>query len=276
MALTSRTLACGAGWSVSDIVCTSGPRDRPFEERHEAVSIAAVTAGTFQYRTTGGSAVMAPGAIVLGNAGACFECGHEHGIGDRCLAFSFTPALLETVVSDIPGARRMTFAVPHLPPLPALLPLLATAEAAREEEDAAGLAEVALALAGAVAATLADSVRHAPAPSRRDERRISDALRRIEAAAHEPLGLPDLASEAGMSLYHFLRTFRLVAGMTPHQLVLRTRLHRAAVRLRTSNEPISAIAFDAGFGDLATFNRRFRRLMGCTPRAYRTGGKSRA
>jgi AraC family transcriptional regulator len=276
MALTSRTLARGAGWSVSDLVCTSGPRDRCFEERHETVSIAVVTAGTFQYRTTGGRAVMVPGGIVLGNAGACFECGHEHGTGDRCLAFSFTPALLETIASDIPGARRTTFLVPHLPPVPALLPLVATAEAARDQGDADGLEELALRLAGAVAAILADSTRQPTAPTRRDERRISEALRRIEAAAHEPLALADLAGEAGISPYHFLRTFRQVTGMTPHQLVLRTRLHRAAVRLRTSDEPISAIAFDEGFGDLSTFNRRFRHLMGCTPRAYRIGGRSRA
>src|SRR5262245_62715126 len=116
--LVARVLASGPGWSVSDVVCTAGPRDRPYEERHETVSIAAVTAGSFQYRTDGGRAVLAPGGILLGNAGACFECGHEHGIGDRCLAFSFTPALLETIVSHIPGARRPTFEVPHLPPLP--------------------------------------------------------------------------------------------------------------------------------------------------------------
>ena len=82
-----------------------------------------------------------------------------------------------------------------------------------------------------------------------------------------------LAREAGMSPYHFLRTFRQVAGVTPHQYVLRTRLNRAAVRLRTCGEPISAIAFDAGFGDLSTFNRRFRRLMGCSPGAYRAGDR---
>jgi AraC-like DNA-binding protein len=76
-----------------------------------------------------------------------------------------------------------------------------------------------------------------------------------------------------MSLYHFLRTFRQVAGVTPHQYVLRTRLNRAAVRLRTSNESVSAIAFGAGFGDLSTFNRRFRRLMGCSPGAYRSGSR---
>ena len=271
MSLTSRMLASGPGWSVSDAICTAGPHDRPFEERHETVSIAAVSAGTFQYRTDGGRAILAPGGILLGNPGACFECGHEHGIGDRCLAFSFTPALLETVVSDIPGARRTTFALPHLPPLSGLLPLLATAEAAREEEDADGLEELALRLAGAVVATLAGSARPAPAPSRRDERRVSDALRHIEARADERLALADMAREAGLSTYHFLRTFRQVASMPPHQYVLRIRLHRAAVRLRTSDEPISAIAFDAGFGDLSTFNRRFRRVMGCSPGAYRAG-----
>jgi AraC family transcriptional regulator len=271
-ALASRTLASGPGWSVSDVICTAGPHDRPFEERHETVSIAAVTAGTFQYRTGGGRAVLAPGGLLLGNAGACFECGHEHGVGDHCLAFSFTPALLEAIVAGVPGARRTTFAVPHLPPLPGLLPLLATAEAAREEKDAGELEELALRLAGAVIATLAESLRPAPTPSRRDERRISDALRRIERHAHEPLALADLAREAGMSAYHFLRTFRQVAGMPPHQFVLRTRLHRAAVRLRTSDEPISTIAFDTGFGDLSTFNRRFRRLLGCSPGLYRAGG----
>jgi len=272
MSLTSRMLASGPGWGVSDVICTAGPHDRPFEERHDTASIAAVTAGTFQYRTGGGRAVLAPGGILLGDAGACFECGHEHGTGDRCLAFSFAPALLESIVSGVPGARRAAFGVPHLPPVPALMPLLAAAEAARDGEDAVELEELALRLAAAVAATLADGAQPAAAPSRRDERRISDALCRIEGEAHEPLALADLAHEAGMSRYHFLRTFRQVAGMTPHQLVLRTRLHRAAVRLRTSDEPISTIAFDAGFGDLSTFNRRFRRLMGRSPGAWRAGG----
>jgi AraC family transcriptional regulator len=72
-----------------------------------------------------------------------------------------------------------------------------------------------------------------------------------------------------MSPYHFLRVFRHVIGMTPHQYVLRTRMHRAAVQLRLSDAPVSTIAFDAGFNDLSTFNRRFRRIMGVSPTAYR-------
>jgi AraC family transcriptional regulator len=271
MSLSLRMLASGPGWSVSDVICTAGPHDRPFEERHAAVSIAAVTAGTFQYRTRSGRAVLAPGGFLLGDAGAPFECGHEHGTGDRCLAFSFEPTLLESVVAAVPGARRATFGMPHLPPLPELMPLLASAEAARDEADAAALEELALRLAGAVVERVSGVGRAANMASLRDERRISAALRCIEAAAEEPLALADLAREVGMSPYHFLRTFRQVAGMTPHQYLLRTRLHRAAVRLRTSDEPVSAIAFDAGFGDLSTFNRRFRRVMGRSPGAYRAG-----
>jgi AraC family transcriptional regulator len=154
------------------------------------------------------------------------------------------------------------------------MPLLAAAEAARDDRDSDELEELALRVAGAVAATLADNGKRACSPSPRDTRRISDALRRIEAAADQPLALQDLARETATSPYHFLRTFRQVVGMTPHQFVLHTRLTRAAVRLRTTAEPISAIAFDAGFGDLSTFNRRFRRLMGCSPGAYRTARRA--
>lgn len=72
-----------------------------------------------------------------------------------------------------------------------------------------------------------------------------------------------------MSRYHFLRTFRRLVGMTPHQYVLRTRMNLAAVRLRLSDESVSAIAFAAGFSDLSTFNHRFRTLMGVNPSRYR-------
>jgi AraC-like DNA-binding protein len=74
-----------------------------------------------------------------------------------------------------------------------------------------------------------------------------------------------------MSPYHFLRTFREVTGATPHQYLLHTRLQRAATRLRCSDDSIASIAAEAGFGDLSTFNRRFRRLLGTRPGDYRTG-----
>jgi AraC family transcriptional regulator len=50
-------------------------------------------------------------------------------------------------------------------------------------------------------------------------------------------------------------------------------MHRAAVRLRRSDDPISTIAFDTGFSDLSTFNRRFRRLWGMSPSAWRAAAR---
>jgi AraC family transcriptional regulator len=275
MGMTWQILAAGPGWRVTDIHCDAGPQDRPFAEAHEAACIAAITEGSFQYRSTHGQALLAPGALLLGNDGQAYECGHEHAAGDRSLCFHFDPDYLEEIVAAVPGARRTDFAVPRLPPLPALMPLLAAAEAARDRRDTGEFEELALRLAGTVAGALADADRparrSARRPTARDQRRVTRALRRIELEADEPLALAALARDAAMSPYHFLRTFDAVVGMTPHQYLLRTRLHRAAVRLRRTPDPIAAIAFGAGFNDLSTFNHRFRRLLGATPSAYRAG-----
>jgi transcriptional regulator GlxA family with amidase domain len=106
-------------------------------------------------------------------------------------------------------------------------------------------------------------------PSARDERRISEVLRYIELYAADALDLEMLAGIAIMSKYHFLRTFRHFVGMTPYQFLLSVRMRRAAVRLATSSEPVSTIAFDTGFGDLSTFNGRFRDVFGMSPTVYR-------
>lgn len=266
MTATSHLLASGPGWRVRDIVCTAGPDDPVFEEQHAQCCIAVVTRGSFQYRSSQGDALLAPGSLLLGNQGACFECGHEHAAGDRCLAFQFAPEYLEEIVAALPGARP-AFSRPHLPPSLALARLVAEAEAA--PGDAATYEDVAIRLAGAVVATLAE---RSPAPATanaRDIRRITEAVRRIEAECDEPLSLARLARDAAMSRYHFLRVFRAQVGMTPHQFLLRTRLHRAALMLRQSNMQVASIAFEAGFGDLSSFNHRFRRVMGASPSAYR-------
>lgn len=269
MTVTASILASGRGWQVSDIVCRADVGDRPFEEQHLSFCVAAVTSGTFRYGASLGTAIMVPGALLLGNPGTCFECGHDHSAGDRCLSFHFSPDYMEAVIADVPGARRLGFRAARLSPRPALALLLADAEAARDEGDIGAFEELGLRLAGAALTMSADERRGDRTPSRRDEKRVSEALRCIEADADRAISVEDLASATATSPYHFLRSFRAVAGMTPYQYLLRTRLQRAAVRLRASDEPVSAIAFDAGFGDLSTFNRRFRRIMGATPSDYR-------
>jgi len=266
----SRLLAKGRGWTAHDIVCRAGPHDRPFEERHDLVCVAAVTEGTFEYRTAHGKATLAPGALLLGDPGCCYECSHAHATGDRCLSFHFAEDFFEDVAAAMPGIRRPRFASSHLPPSTRLLPLIAEATAARE--NAGELEEIALAIAGAAIAGADGTSRRSRPPSERDRRRIADALRRIAAESHETFTLAGLAAAAGMSPYHFLRTFRQIAGVTPHQFLLLRRLNAAAGELRRTGRPIAEIAYDSGFGDLSTFNRRFRRVMGKAPLEYRRSG----
>jgi AraC-like DNA-binding protein len=268
--MNARTVAAGNGWRADDIVCTAARGARPFEEAHGDFCVAAVISGTFGYRTTQGTALLAPGTLLLGNAGSGFECGHDHSDGDRCLSFHFSGDLMEQIIGHVPGATHCGFRTPAVPALPELSRLFAEAEAARDDGEAAGIEEIGLRVAAAALSTDAGG-KPQPAPTPRDQRRVSEAVRLIEADPARPIELAALASGAATSTFHFLRIFGQITGQTPYQFVLARRLHLAAVRLRRTAEPVSAIAFDCGFNDLSTFNRRFKRMIGETPAAFRAG-----
>jgi AraC family transcriptional regulator len=98
---------------------------------------------------------------------------------------------------------------------------------------------------------------------------VLEAIRYVESGFERPNQLEDMARIAGMSKYHFLRVFRKLAGVTPYQYLLAARMRRAALGLASSRRPVLAIALDSGFGDLSTFNNRFRVTFGLTPTQYR-------
>jgi len=238
------------------------------------VTIAAVVEGSFQYRSDAGTALLYPGALLLGNAGSCFECGHEHGTGDRCIAFQFAPEFFAEIAAAVTGSHRFRFpaamvsAIRDLP-VPFIDVEAMAAGGSRAARGPIAMDEMAVRLAEIVLGAVAGGGHTGPAPSARDQRRISNALRYIEENALRPLGLGELAGVAVMSKYHFLRTFRRIVGVTPYRFLLGVRMRRAALMLRTTPAPVTAIAFDAGFGDLSTFNGRFREMFGVSPAAFR-------
>jgi AraC-like DNA-binding protein len=268
--ITTRLLASGEGWMVEDVVCTSGPYDRPFEERHERASVAIVLAGTFQYRSAAGSALMTPGSLLLGEPGQSFECSHDHAAGDRCLSFHYTPELFERLAVEASGRR--SFGVARLPPLRGLSWLVARARAGMAGAPGLSWEEIGVQLA-ARAVQLAAGVTPDPggAPPAAVAR-VTRAVRAIERQPGAALTVARLAREAGLSPYHFLRTFRRLTGLTPHQYVRRTRLREAATRLASGRAKVLDVALDSGFGDVSNFNHAFRVEFGVPPRAYRRSG----
>jgi AraC-like DNA-binding protein len=261
-------IAEGPGWSLSEYHCSAGPTDRPFEEIHEGVSLSLVTAGTFDYRTAAGSAVLYPGAFLLGNAGECFECGHSHSVGDRCLALHVSSEEFQELAATVAGYSRFKFKAPILPAHPALTPAAVSLQALAGEEDSRACAAV-YELLESVVGLMAGSSPGGPPVRVVDQKRVLKVLHHLEHADSERGSLSDLAALARMSKYHFLRIFRRVTGTTPHQYVLAMRMRRAALKLARTREPIAVLALAAGFEDVSTFNRYFRRDLKLTPSAYR-------
>jgi AraC-like DNA-binding protein len=271
---TCRVLAQGDGWVVEDLICASGPHDPIFEERHSGVSIAMVLAGTFQYRGSPNGAIrnelMTPGSLLLGNAGQNFEVGHEHAAGDRCLSFHFAPEYFERIASDA-GVKKSQrgFRTLRLPPLRELSSLIARARAGLEYSADTPWEELSVKLAAAtVRAERGISSRTDNSPPSAIAR-VTRSVRAIERRPDGSLGLGGLAREAGLSPYHFLRTFERLTGITPHQYVRRARLREAAARLAVECEKVLDIAFDCGFGDVSNFNHAFRSEFGVSPKKWR-------
>ena len=103
---------------------------------------------------------------------------------------------------------------------------------------------------------------------------IDVRLPKVLAWLEENAGGADLTqSEAarlvGLSPQAFCRFFRQGAGRPFHDYVNELRVARACADLLNSEKSISTTAFDAGFQNLANFNRRFREITGQTPREYR-------
>jgi AraC family transcriptional regulator len=265
----ARILAAGDGWTVSDVVCYSGPQDTPFEEEHSVTSIAIVIAGSFQYRTSVGRGLMTPGSLLLGNAGDNYICGHEHGTGDRCVSFSYSPELRQRLMDDI-GLSRNRFRTPRIPPLRSLSPLVARTVGLLAGAETAVYEGLAVAVfAQALAADSGIELPREAEPAALA--RVTRAVRTIDRNPEAPHDLKSIAQAARLSPYHFLRTFEALTGVTPHQYLLRARLRRASLRLRTEKSRIIDIALGCGFGDVSNFNRAFRAEFGVSPRAYRAG-----
>jgi AraC family transcriptional regulator len=267
---SGRVLAAGEGWTVSEMLCSAGPRDRVFEERHAQACLAIVTQGTFQYRSSSGQVLMTPGSLLLGNPEQYFECGHEHAAGDQCISFAYEPEYFAGLAHDA-GMKRASFARLRIPPVRETSGVMARAcalHAKNAETSAIEWEEIGMELA-ARALELANGHEHNSTRSPAAEARVTRVVRMMESHPDLEHDLASLALEAKLSRYHFLRIFQQLTGVTPHQYIVRARLKRAATRLIIEPEQVLQIALDCGFGDVSNFNHAFRAEFGVSPREYR-------
>jgi AraC family transcriptional regulator of adaptative response/methylated-DNA-[protein]-cysteine methyltransferase len=94
--------------------------------------------------------------------------------------------------------------------------------------------------------------------------------RLIERSDETP-SLEKLANFAGMSVYHFHRTFKAVTGLTPKEFAEAHRSNRVRSSLERSNTVTDAI-YDAGFNSNSRFYESSNKVLGMTPSRFRDGG----
>lgn len=98
---------------------------------------------------------------------------------------------------------------------------------------------------------------------------LSKALDFIEAHYAEPLTLPTVAKEAGLSVSRLAHVFKAQVGMSVTAYLNMVRVKWAEFYLTNSQLRVSEIAFQVGFGNLSHFNHVFRQATGLSPTEYR-------
>ena len=103
--------------------------------------------------------------------------------------------------------------------------------------------------------------------------RIGEYLRERLA---ENISLAELAELAGLSAFHFARSFQRATGLAPHQYLIRLRVERARELLqkKQGDKSFAAVAAEVGFYDQSHLCRHFRRIVGVTPLRFQAGSKN--
>jgi AraC-like DNA-binding protein len=83
------------------------------------------------------------------------------------------------------------------------------------------------------------------------------------------LSIRDVAREAAISPFHFIRLFEAVFGATPHQFRIASRLERAKRLLAADHHSVTEVCMEVGFSSLGSFSDLFTRRVGATPSSYR-------
>ncbi len=104
-------------------------------------------------------------------------------------------------------------------------------------------------------------------------RKVETRLEKIDAylSTHldEPVMLPVLATQAGLSLSRFKNWFKEATGTTPLDYVLKRRIQHAQEALQEGKQSITSIAYATGFQNAQYFSTVFKKFTGVTPGEYR-------
>ena len=244
-------------------------RHRFAPHAHEEYAIGVIETGAQRVRVRGGHEIMPERTVCVINPGEQ-HTGHAATTAGWTYSMIYPgQSLLEDVAAQVRGKRG---GVPFFKDL--VLP---------DEEVAQRFLAFHAALRSGTATMLAKQSlflwtlsllieRHAPVrpvslPGNKAKPEILRARDYLREHFADSVGLAPLAQMAGLSAYHFVRSFRTVVGLPPHAYQLHRRIAEAK-RLLSLGSSISQAALATGFTDQSHLTNRFRAVLGITPGHY--------
>jgi AraC-like DNA-binding protein len=98
---------------------------------------------------------------------------------------------------------------------------------------------------------------------------VARVLRYLESAYEDPVSPSSLARKAGITAARFARIIKRIHGISPMQLITKTRITVGCRLLRETDASVAQIALDCGFADHSAFTRAFRAVTGMSPTEHR-------
>lgn len=98
-------------------------------------------------------------------------------------------------------------------------------------------------------------------------RRLVRAKIFMDVNYHQPIDISNIADEAHLSKYHFIREFKKIYGKAPHQYLKRIRIENSMLLFKAGNS-VSDVCFQVGFSSLSSFSSLFKKLVGVSPSDY--------
>lgn len=185
-----------------------------------------------------------------------------HRVREPALCLELVPS--PSLAGDLGAWQAAAVRAPaHRPVVHAIARRFEQALRGRRALDALAAEELLrAALAAALPASLGEGGR---APRGRFDR----VLAFVEDHLGEALDLTALADVAGVSVFHFARSFRAAHGMPPSAYLRMRRMERAAELMAVTSLPVAAVALRCGYESTSHFHAAFRAHHGVSPGAVR-------
>jgi AraC-like DNA-binding protein len=235
---------------------------------HDRVSLWAILQGSGHYTRRGTREAIAAGAIIVIPADEVHACNPRDRESWGYLMFYIAESLLHEIAEDLRARRPHGL---HFPVKTFRDPMVyrRMLRLHRVVKEGAGLLEKETAMVDAITALLTRHALLGPSQSPKCAGRRVVTLTKDYLAGNleKNVSLKELSDLTGVGEHHLLHVFRSSVGMPPHAYHVQMRVGQAR-KLLLDGYSIVDSALETGFYDQSHFTKKFKRVVGLTPREY--------